>query len=83
MNVNVDVLETVKSTFSHVELFLKSSDGKYDLEIINRTVDLCRFFRDLSYEPILQVGYQLYRSHTPNYITDCVMKKVTLVRVVN
>lgn len=82
MNVNLEILQTVKSTHSHIEIFLQSDDGIYDLEIMNRTVDMCRFFRDLSYEPILQVGLKLYKSSS-NFLTSCFMKKVILSQIFN
>lgn len=75
--MNVEILESVKSTYSAIELFLQSLDGKYDLEIVNRTIDLCRLFRDVTYEPILQVGLRLYKSN-PNFIKSCFIKKVVL-----
>lgn len=74
MNVHVDILETVKTSFSYIELFLQSDNGAYDLAIMNRTVDMCRFFRDVTYEPILQVGLRLYKSNS-NFLTSCVIKK--------
>ncbi len=75
LNLNVDILETVKNEFSHTEIFLQSADGVYDLEIINRTIDMCRLFSDITYEPILQVGLRLYKSSS-KFIRGCVIKKV-------
>lgn len=80
MNMNLDILETVKSAFGSVEIFLQSTDGKYDLELMNRTVDLCRLFRDITYEPMLQVGMRLSKSSS-NYLTGCFMKKVISLNV--
>lgn len=80
--MNVNIIETVKSTYSHIELFLQSADGKYDLEIMNRTIDLCRLFRDVTYEPILQVGYRLYKSSS-NFLRSCFIKKVIAMHLMN
>lgn len=81
LNINLDILETVRSQFSKIEIFLKSDKDAYDLELMNRTIDMCRLFRDISYEPILQVGLRLYKTNS-NFLTGCFIKKVIRLKVV-
>ncbi|KAJ6632809.1 hypothetical protein Bhyg_17551, partial [Pseudolycoriella hygida] len=74
LNVHINMLEAVHNRYSHTELYLQSDNGKYDLEVVNRTVDMCRFFRDVTYEPILQVAFKLFKSNS-KFFTSCFIKK--------
>ncbi|KAG4073610.1 hypothetical protein HA402_000834 [Bradysia odoriphaga] len=54
-----NVKRSVPNFYSKVLLTVDSSNGVYDLELINRTIDTCEFYRNPKYEPILQVFYKL------------------------
>lgn len=53
---------TVYEQLSHphglVEIFMQSPDsGRYDVELFNRTIDICKMFENSLYEPLLQLLY--------------------------
>lgn len=76
ISVNIQLLDNIKKPFSYVAIFLESSSGTYDMEIMNRTIDMCRFYRDIKYEPILQVGVRLFQQAS-SFPTLCPIRKVS------
>lgn len=63
------------NVFVAVQFIFESSPDIYDMELMNRTIDFCRFLRDKRYEPILQIFYRIAREHT-NFVTKCPVLKV-------
>lgn len=65
--------------FSRVEIFLQSPDtGRYDMELLNRTIDICTFFRNSLYEPLLQIIYGLMLENG-NFPKSCPLKTVSFL----
>lgn len=75
-NFNVEFLEIVREPFLHVGLYFESSEGVHDLEIMNRTIDLCKFYKNKRYEPILQVIFKLFEETMSHWTKSCPMQKV-------
>jgi len=73
-------LETVRQPYLHVGLYFESSEGIHDLEIMNRTIDLCKFYKNKRYEPILQVVFKLFEETLSHWARSCPMKKVNHLR---
>lgn len=66
--------------YAKAKVMLKSSSGYYDLEMINRTIEVCKFFNDRKYEPILQVFFKLFIK-TSKFPSSCPIRKVNLYNV--
>lgn len=75
ITIYFNVLENLPNVFTNTVLNFESSDGIYDMEMVNRTIDYCKFFRDKRYEPILQIFHKIFLtgSNTPR---RCPIKKV-------
>lgn len=56
-------------------LTFESTDGVYDMEFINRTIDFCQFFRNKRYEPVLQIFYRIFAAKS-DVARSCPIKKV-------
>lgn len=71
----VEIRKEIKRPFIRIEMKMGAGDGPIDLQYLNETVDICRFFRIKSYQPVLQV---LYKSTVEqgDYPTSCPIKKV-------
>lgn len=75
LTVFVQILENLEHPFMHSALFFDSGKGGYDFEILNRTVNLCEFFRNTRYEPLLQIFYKILLENGP-WPTTCPIRKV-------
>lgn len=70
------IKEPVMNPCILVELFLQSPDTHlYDMEVVNRTIDICRLFKNILYEPLIQIiyGIALESGDFPN---SCPIKPV-------
>lgn len=54
---------------------MESGNGVYDMEIVNRTINLCEFFINPRYEPIIQVFYKAV-SRNAVVPSSCPVQKV-------
>lgn len=63
IDVNFNISKMWPEMHIRTEMYLDSGAGKYDLEIINRTINVCRLLRDHRYEPILQLMYKIVRTY--------------------
>lgn len=72
----LNVLQNVRQQYyAKVIIKLESSNGNYDLELINKTMYTCDFFNNPKYEPIAQVFYRaLTKSGT--FVNRCPITKV-------
>ncbi|KAJ6640897.1 hypothetical protein Bhyg_05830, partial [Pseudolycoriella hygida] len=68
------VLKTLPELFMHVELYMDSGSGKYEMELFNKTFNFCRFAREPRYEPLIQIIYKMVLLHS-NYPTKCPVAK--------
>lgn len=74
----MEVLKILPDMFVQFEFYVDSGSGKYEMEIANRTINICRLFREPRYEPILQILYKLVIQHG-NFPKRCPIQKVKLV----
>lgn len=72
----MEVKQPIQRPFARFEFYVDSGKGVFDLKWINETVDLCRFFRDKKYLPLMQLAYG-FVVEQGNYPTSCPVKKVT------
>lgn len=57
--------------------YTDSGNGLYDLELFNRTIDICTFFENKQYDPLLQVAYSMFKKERGVDIpTRCPIRKV-------
>ncbi|KAJ6632639.1 hypothetical protein Bhyg_17845, partial [Pseudolycoriella hygida] len=60
LDIHFIMKETVAHPTIRAEMFLQSpGSGRYDDELMNRTIDLCKFYENRLYEPLLQIMYQI------------------------
>lgn len=78
-DVNIEFLDKIRKPFIQTGLYFESDDGKYDLEVLNRTVDMCKFYKNKRYEPILQVIFKLFEDTLSHWARSCPMNKVNFV----
>lgn len=81
LSVFVEILEDVNHPFAHAEIYADSGTGQYDFEVINRTVDICKFFHKKRYEPLLQLVYKTI-SENGAWPTSCPIRKVVVSFIV-
>lgn len=74
----VEFLNNLRQPFVHTELYFKSDNGNYDMELVNRTIDMCKFFRNKRYEPIVQVVFKLFEGYLTHWFSSCPTKKVNV-----
>lgn len=60
----------------HTGVYFQSDNGNYNIELLNRTIDLCKFYKNKRYEPILQAIFKLFEEYMPNWFTRCPTNKV-------
>ncbi|KAJ6640896.1 hypothetical protein Bhyg_05829 [Pseudolycoriella hygida] len=76
LDVNVNLLKDYPEVHFIAEIYLDSGSGKYEMEILNKTVIVCRIFRQPRYEPLIQIIYKMVLPHS-NYPTECPIRKNT------
>ncbi len=54
----VNLAQTVPNVYVQAVITIETSDGIYDLQLINKTIDGCKFLHNPGYEPIVQVFYR-------------------------
>lgn len=72
----VNLKKDLQHPFAQIEFYFDSGNGLFDLKFINETIDVCRFFRDKKYLPVIQLVYKSY-SDQGNFPTSCPIKKVS------
>lgn len=75
ISVFVNVGRTIPSYYTKSLIKIETSDGIYGLELINKTLDTCKFFDDPTYEPIVQVFYREL-TRTGTFPKRCPIEKV-------
>lgn len=76
LDLNVELLTIIRNPFMHTELYFESDNGKFDMEVVNRTVDLCKFYKNKKYEPVVQVVFKLLEDYLTHWFSSCPMNKV-------
>lgn len=70
------VNEDVADPIIWAEVFFQSLDtGQYNVEVMNRTIDMCIFYTNKLYEPLIQILFQIMQKYgdIPN---SCPLKMV-------
>lgn len=78
-NIHVEFLKRIRNPFMHTDLHLESDNGKYDLELLNSTVDLCEFYKNKRFKPVVQMILKLFEEHFTYWFKSCPVKKVNKV----
>lgn len=76
LNLYVNLKEDLHDLYTSVILAVDlNNHGEYDFDMVKRTVNCCKLFKDHSYEPVVQFLYKIFldNGHFP---TDCPVKKV-------
>lgn len=61
--------------FAKIEFYLDSGNGLFDMKAVNETIDICRFFREKRYLPVIQLFYKGF-SKQGNFPKSCPINKV-------
>lgn len=76
LSVYVNLVEEFTELFTDVSLVVDLNDNnEYDFDLVRRTIDTCRLFKEPTYEPVIQFLYKLFVDGG-NFPTDCPIKKV-------
>lgn len=62
----------------HTELYFESERSKYDMELMNRTIDLCKLYKNKRYEPLVQVIFKIFEDYLTHWFHVCPMNKVRI-----
>lgn len=76
----LNVKKPVQRPFARFEVFVDSGNGLIDLKYINKTIDMCRFFREKTYMPFLQIIYRTVVDQG-NYPTSCPIRQVIILLI--
>lgn len=71
----MNFLQDVSNMYAKAVIKLETSDQIYDLEFINKTINVCEFFKNRRYEPILQLLYKVLNKRQ-SFPTRCPIGKV-------
>lgn len=77
LSLYINLKEDLHNIYTTVNLAVNlHTDDEYDFDLVKRTVDCCKLFKDPSYEPVVQFFYKIFleNGHFP---TDCPVKKVS------
>lgn len=80
-NIYVEFLKTIRKPFMHTELYLESDRGNYDMELINRTTDLCEFYKTKTFKPLVQLILKSFESYLPHWYKSCPVNKVKTLSI--
>lgn len=75
ISIHLNFLQDVYNMFAKTVIKLETSDQVYDLEFINKTINVCEFFKNRKYEPILQLLYKVLNKNR-SFPTSCPIRKV-------
>lgn len=76
VDVDMELLASLPELNILCELYLDSGYGKYEMQIVNRTVSVCRLIREPRYEPLVQIVYKIILQYG-NFPRKCPMPKVS------
>lgn len=79
LSLHVNVLTNIFSPHLMAVGYLDSGNNRYDLGLFNRTIDLCMFWENNRYEPLLQVAFKLLKKQISRFLPPkCPIRKVGL-----
>lgn len=82
ISIYVNILQDISEMNAKVVILIESSSGNYDLELVNKTINVCEFFRNRRYEPMLQVFYKSINKGG-NLPKSCPLRKVMIADNLN
>lgn len=64
LNVYFQINEEVSHPIARAEIYFQSPEnGQYNVELMNRTIDVCTFFSNKLYEPLIQIVFQILQQY--------------------
>lgn len=76
VTIYLDVLQDFNELYTDVSLVVDLNDKNvYDFDVVRRTIDTCKLFKEPTYEPVIQFLYKLFLN-SGNFPTECPIKKV-------
>lgn len=76
LNLYFQINEDLSHPMASVEIYLESTDnGQYNIELMNRTIDLCTFFSNKFYEPLIQIIFGILKQYG-DFPDSCPVKRV-------
>lgn len=64
VNFHLRIKEEVPNPILLIESFFQSPDtGKYNVELMNRTIDVCLLYGNVLYEPLAQIVYKIIQEY--------------------
>ncbi len=76
LTVYLNLVEDFNELYTDVSLLVDINDkNDYDFDVVKRTINTCRLFKEPTYEPVIQYLYKLFLS-SGNFPTDCPIRKV-------
>lgn len=77
VSLYINVKKNIERPFIRFEIYVDSGKGITDLKYLNETVDMCRFFKNKTYLPFIQILYRILVDQG-NYPSSCPIKKVNI-----
>lgn len=76
LTVYLNLLEEFNELYTDVSLVVDlNNKNEYDFDVVRRTINTCRLFKEPTYEPVVQFLYKLFLGNG-NFPTKCPIKKV-------
>lgn len=61
LTLYLDVLEELDELYTEVSLVVDLNDkNEYDFDVVRRSFDTCKLFKDPTYEPVVQFLYRMF-----------------------
>lgn len=77
ISLHMNFLTNIFKPYVMAIAYTDSGNNLYDLELFNRTINVCMFFGNKRYEPLLQLAYQVFkRERGVSIPTRCPINKV-------
>lgn len=76
LNMYIRSLKDIKNVFATIVVkFSSNHSNNFDIDYMNKTVNVCKLFHNPRYEPLLKLGYKIISKdvHLPQ---RCPVKKV-------
>ncbi|XP_037038088.1 uncharacterized protein LOC119075675 [Bradysia coprophila] len=74
-SLHLEFLGNVRNMIMETVICFESNNGICDMELINRRIDLCKFYKNKRYEPILQVAFKTFENFLTHWFTACPINK--------
>lgn len=79
ISFHINVLANIIKPYLMALAYTDSGNNRYDLELFNRTIDLCMFWDNNQYEPLLQMAVKILRKQMDHPLPQrCPISKVWL-----